>query len=92
LEVADDVVAQKMVFGFFVIVLPIWLIPAICFLAFPDVLPVISFGLGLIFALIDVGVFWAVRYAKIFGIRFVIALLITCSLAGLLLWFLSKLF
>jgi hypothetical protein len=76
----------------FIILFPIWFVPVISVLLFPEMPLVRSILYGVVlFLLIAVG-FRAARAAKTFGLRFLVVMVIVASLAGLLLGFLSKLF
>jgi len=76
----------------FTILLPIWLVPVICVLLFPEVPLIRSVLYGVTFSLLVAMGFRAARIAKTVGLRFLIVVVIIASLLGLLIGILSKWF
>ena len=75
----------------FIIMLPIWLVPVISLLLFPEVPLIRSVLYGVFFSLLIAIGFWTARIAKAVGLRLLIVMLIIASLIGLLIGLLSKL-
>jgi hypothetical protein len=75
----------------FITFFPLWFVPVISVLVFPEVSLLRSVFYGVVFSLL-VGVgFRAARIAKSVGWRLLVVVVIVTSLVGLLIGFLSKL-
>jgi hypothetical protein len=75
----------------FVILLPIWLVPAVTVLLFSELSLVRSILYGVVFSLLVAVGFRVARTAKTFGLRVLVAMVVVASLTGLLIGFISRL-
>jgi len=75
----------------FIILFPIWFVPIVSVLLFPEAPLITSILYGLVLSLFVAVGFRAARTAKTFGLRFLSIVVLLAVLTGLLLGFLSSL-